>query len=244
MSLKKINSALKDFLLFSRIGLLLKPLKGYFKFVGNFSELSGWVNRQHKNVKYTDFYKPARVYRNRENLYAHVSETEGLKNKPVQYYEFGVASGNSFRWWLNENKDPKSLFYGFDTFEGLPEDWHFYKKGDMSFEIPEMNDSRANFIRGLFQNTFFAFLKSSTPNENVKVIHMDADLYSSTLFILTAFAPYLKVGDIIFFDEFNVPNHEFAAWNDFVRSYYVDYEVLGAVNNYYQIALKYKGIKL
>ena len=31
---------------------------------------------------------------------------------------------------------------------------------------------------------------------------MDADLYSATLFTLTSFAPFLKKGDIILFDEF------------------------------------------
>jgi O-methyltransferase len=51
-------------------------------------------------------------------------------------------------------------------------------------------------------------------------------------------APYLREGDIILFDEFNIPNHEFAAWNDFIRSYYIKYEVIGAVNNFYQIAIK------
>ena len=69
---------------------------------------------------------------------------------------------------------------------------------------------------------------------------MDADLYSSTLYVLTSIARYLKPGDIIFFDEFNVPNHEFAAFNQFVSSYYIKYELLGAVNNYYQIAIKIK----
>ncbi len=54
---------------------------------------------------------------------------------------------------------------------------------------------------------------------------MDADLYSSTLFALTSMAPFLREGDIIPFDEFNIPNHEFAAWSDFVRSYYIQYEV-------------------
>ena len=245
MLLRKINSAAKDFLLATRIGLLIKPIKGQFKFVGNFSELTAWIQK-HNSIKgiYNDFYSPRRVYSNREKLHAYLSEQNGLGHKEIQYYEFGVASGKSFRWWLGENKNPNSTFWGFDTFEGLPEDWHFYPKGAMSHQIPEINDTRASFIKGLFQNTFFEFLKTYPPKQGVtKVLHMDADLYSSTLFILTAFAPLLNEGDIIMFDEFNVPNHEFAAWNDFVRSYYVQYELIGAVNNYYQTAFKFKGIK-
>lgn len=69
---------------------------------------------------------------------------------------------------------------------------------------------------------------------------MDADLFSSTLYVLTSLAPFLKSGDIIIFDEFNVPNHEFLAFEAFINSYYFEYEVLGAVNNYYNLAVKIK----
>jgi O-methyltransferase len=240
---RKLISAGKDFLLGSRIGLALSPLKGMARFIGNFSDLSIWINKHNKAVPFNDFYKPKRTYTDREKLYKYVAEQNNLQNNPVQYYEFGVASGTSFKWWLKENTNPASVFYGFDTFEGLPEDWHYFKKGDMSHSIPALNDERASFIKGLFQDTFLKFLKTNPPaGTSTKILHMDADLYSSTLFVLTAITPYLNDGDIIFFDEFNVANHEFAAWNDYVRSYYVQYEVLGAVNNYYQIALKFKGI--
>jgi hypothetical protein len=53
-------------------------------------------------------------------------------------------------------------------------------------------------------------------------------------------APFLKSGDILLFDEFNVPMHEYKAFTEFVNAYYIDYEVLGAVNNFYQIAVKIK----
>ncbi|MDR2886523.1 MAG: hypothetical protein LBV26_00725 [Bacteroidales bacterium] len=49
-------------------------------------------------------------------------------------------------------------------------------------------------------------------------------------------APHLNAGDILFFDEFNVPNHEFLAFKIFTESYYVKTKLIGAVNNYYQTA--------
>jgi O-methyltransferase len=126
----------------------------------------------------------------------------------------------------------------------LPEDWHFFKKGAFSYGIPFMEDSRGTFIKGLFQNTVYKFLQNwgreTDHHVFTRILHLDADLYSSTLFALTSLAPYLREGDILFFDEFNIPNHEFAAWNDFVRSYYIQYEVLGAVNNFYQVAIRVK----
>ena len=69
---------------------------------------------------------------------------------------------------------------------------------------------------------------------------MDADLYSSTLFVMTKLIPFLEKDDIIIFDEFGVPTHEFRAFNDIVSSYNLKYEFLGAINNYLQIAIKIK----
>jgi O-methyltransferase len=240
--IRKANSTIKDFLLVSRIGILLVPFRFTFKFLLNFSLLTSWINRNSRKVPYSDFYKPFRTYTNRVHLHEYVIKTLGLDQKPIHYLEFGVAGGTSFAWWVKANHHPESLFYGFDTFEGLPEDWHFFKKGAFSFDIPFMDDNRGTFIKGLFQDTLYKFLHNYSRNTDnpaaTKVLHMDADLYSSTLFALTSMAPYLREGDIILFDEFNIPNHEFAAWNDFIRSYYIKYEVIGAVNNFYQIAIK------
>jgi hypothetical protein len=70
-----------------------------------------------------------------------------------------------------------------------------------------------------------------------KIIHLDADLFTSTLFVLTSLGSSLKKGDILIFDEFNVPNHEFFAFKIFSDSFYVKTRLLGAVNNYFQVAL-------
>jgi len=67
---------------------------------------------------------------------------------------------------------------------------------------------------------------------------MDADLYTSTLFVLTSLSHILEKGDILIFDEFNVPMHEFKAFSEWTASYYIKYEVIGAVNNFYQVAIR------
>jgi hypothetical protein len=239
---RKTNSFIKDLLLFSRVGVLLAPLRFPLRFVYNFSLLSSWVNKHSGKIPYSDFYKPFRQYSDRVKLHEYVISSQGLEKKPIHYFEFGVASGMSFAWWIKANQHPGSRFFGFDTFEGLPEDWHFFKKGAFSFDIPFMDDTRGTFIKGLFQDTVYKFLETYRRDidnpEATRVLHLDADLYSSTLFALTIMAPFLRNGDILLFDEFNIPNHEFAAWNDFVRSYYIKYEVIGCVNNLYQTAIK------
>jgi hypothetical protein len=67
---------------------------------------------------------------------------------------------------------------------------------------------------------------------------MDADLYSSTLYVLTSLSQYLRKVDILIFDEFNIPMHEFKAFPEWIKAYHINYKVLAASNNYYQVAVK------
>jgi len=140
---------------------------------------------------------------------------------------------------LSQNANPESRFYGFDTFTGLPEDFGVYKKGafNNNTEAPQIDDKRVKFYQGLFQQTLPGFLNVLN-NDKRNIIMMDADLYSATLYTLTSLAPFLKTGDIIFFDEFAVPTHEFKAFHDFVQSYYANLELIAAANNYYFTAFK------
>ena len=142
----------------------------------------------------------------------------------IIYLEFGVSGGYSFNWWLKANSHPSSRFVGFDTFEGLPEDWGGFKKGAMTThsEVPDVEDNRAVFVEGLFQDTLPAFL-TEIDKDKKKVIMMDADMYSSTLYVLTFLAPFLRRGDIVLFDQFNVPMHEFLAYTNFTQSYYIKF---------------------
>jgi O-methyltransferase len=173
-------------------------------------------------------------------LYQHIQKLEGT-DKKIKYLEFGVSQGHSFKWWVTNNTNEQSRFFGFDTFEGLPEDWGMFKAGAMSTHnaLPQIDGSRHTFIKGLFQDTLPAFIKQNDLSGPL-LIHLDADLYSSTLYVLTTLAPYLKSGDILIFDEFSVPKHEFLAFTNFIQSYYLKFELIGAANNYFFTAFKMK----
>jgi O-methyltransferase len=239
--MKELHSFFKGFVLFLRPGYWLNFLKRPLMMASNTIALSRWIKNNRRKGILDDFYRPVRKYNDRVKLHQYIAQNEDLETTVIDYLEFGVCGGTSFFWWLEKNKNPDSKFFGFDTFEGLPENWGPYKKGDMSAGLPELKDIRGKFYKGFFQETLFPFLDEyNLNNGRRKLIHMDADLYSSTLFVLTSIARYLQPGDIILFDEFNVPNHEFAAFNQFAGSFYVKYELLGAVNNYYQIAIKIK----
>ena len=202
------------------------------------TKLSQWAS-DNKKIPFNDF--PSKWdYNKRYDLYRYILKNEML-SLDINYLEFGVADGHSFNWWMTENNHPASCFYGFDTFTGLPEDFGPYKKGTFanSNNMPTVKDKRGKFYQGLFQQTLPSFLKNFD-NSRKNVIMLDADLYTATLFVLTSLAPFLKKDDIIFFDEFVVPTHEFMAYHQFINSYYFSLELLGAANNYYFVAFKVK----
>jgi len=231
---------IKDFLIFSRIFLLAKPFSSLFKTVSNFSSFTAWVNKANKSKELliNDFYIPSRDHSRRYKLYEKVGTSLKLENQKINYMEFGVASGSSFKWWINFNKNSESHFSGFDTFEGLPESWGGYKKGEMSFKIPDITDERAEFYKGLFQATLNPFLDKNGNRftESLNIIHLDADLFTATIFALSQVYRFLKKGDLVLFDELCVPNHEFLAYKIFTESFGVTLKPIGAVNNFYQVA--------
>lgn len=219
-----------------KLHLLFDPLSGPFLTGCYLSRMSRFIDRLEK-PRFDDFFTFRYDYDRRYQLYQHVIQSEKLD--AVDYLEFGVSQGHSLRWWLSRIPNPDSRFYGFDTFTGLPEKWGFFDKGRMAVDGNglSISDSRCTLIKGLFQETLGDFLKQYD-NRGRKIIHMDADIYSSTLFVLTSLAPFLRKDDVVLFDEFTVPLHEFKAFSEFVSSYYIHYEMIGAVNNYFQSAFK------
>lgn len=219
-----------------RLHGLTSFLNGVFVHLIYLNRFSKWCN-EHRNIPFTSFGRPRHDPKKRLELFEFVYDSENLSG-PIDYLEFGVASGASLRWWVGKNHDPSSRFFGFDSFEGLPQDFGFLKKGTFSQEaMPEIGDRRCELKPGLFQQTLPVFLQSETLDRR-NVIHLDADLYSSTLFVLTAFGLILKKDDILIFDEFGVPTHEFRALLDFTESWGLPYTVLAETNNFFQVAVK------
>lgn len=214
-----------------KLHVLVEPFSGFLVNLAWLSKQSKWIN-QHKQLPYNDFYSGNRNRDKRLGLYQFLLD-QFVRQQPINYLEFGVANGGSFYWWLKQHTHPDSRFHGFDTFSGLPEDWGSFKKGDMNNgnEVLKTDDKRVSFYQGLFQQTLPGFVKEFD-NRKLTVIHLDADLYSSTLFTLSTLAPCLKKGDLIFFDEFCVPTHEFMAFINFTESYYINLKPVAASNNY------------
>jgi len=128
-----------------------------------------------------------------------------IENKKF-YLEFGVFTGRTINYFSKHvNK-----IYGFDSFEGLREDWvgQSYPKGafNLNKKLPKLNKNVVPII-GWVQDTLVSFLEKHKPEINF--VHLDMDTYETTKFVLTKIKPYLSKNTIIAFDQlYNYPGWE------------------------------------
>jgi len=188
-------------------------------------------------------YQPRPYYGSREELYEHIARIIG-QNTPISYLEFGVFKGASLFSWTQLNANEKSEFIGFDSFEGLPEDWpnltRLLKQGTFSTEgkPPVIEDTRVNFIKGWFQDTLPLFQNRFSSDKQI-IIHCDADIYSSTMYILCKMDSNVRRGTIIIFDDFSIMLHDFRALEDYTRAFRREYEVMGVAGYYSHVAIRF-----
>lgn len=175
------------------------------------------------------------AFSKREHLWEHVRGLE--PNLPVLYLEFGVFEGYSIANWAQGVSSAQSRFYGFDTFSGLPEAWNSVPQGtfDVDNRIPKVWDSRVHFFKGLFQDTWKEaerIIKAEAPGRRL-VVHFDADLYSSTLFVLCRLDLY-KIPYTAIFDEFY--GDEPRALADYAVSHLAGVRLIGSANSRIAVA--------
>ncbi len=121
-----------------------------------------------------------------------------LNEKYKDILEFGVYQGTTIRKIVDCVNGFR--IFGFDTFEGLPEDWKgtVCDKGFFSTNglIPDIKG--VHFFKGLFSDTLKEYLLDP---KDISLLHIDCDLYSSTKDVLYGLNEYIKEGTIICFDE-------------------------------------------
>jgi hypothetical protein len=180
-------------------------------------------------------YSFARRVQSREDVWAAIIER--VKDKQVLYLEFGVANGGSMAYWSRNLKHPDAILHGFDSFEGLPEGGGPWVKGQFSSNgrIPQIPDERVRFFKGWFDAVLPTY---RVPAHEVLVINMDADIYSSTLYVLRALRAYIVPGTFIYFDEMNHVEHEPRALDDFVDESGLTFRPLSADKTLAYVALE------
>jgi len=169
-----------------------------------------------------------------------------------QLLEFGVCMGYSINS-MSKMVAPR-LFHGFDSFEGLPEDWVMevgapmtHPKGCMAVSALPVVEPNVTLYKGWFNETLPGWL-GSYPGD-IAFVHLDADLYSSTIYVLKELNSRLVPGSIILFDELSdwvtgtgtrYPNweeHEWKALKEWMIQYNRKISLLFR-SNCYQAAIR------
>jgi hypothetical protein len=178
----------------------------------------------------------------------HFSDREDLLRYCLKHYPFikgsflelGVYSGFTIN--LMAITRPDLAFYGFDSFEGLPDNWDIGKTAEVPHSkghfkcVPPPVMPNVQLIKGWFKDTIPVWLTKH--QEPVAFVHVDCDLYISTIQALTILDNYIKPGTFLIFDEMYDANnkksvikeHEWKAFTEWVintnRKFRVSYRAL------------------
>jgi predicted O-methyltransferase YrrM len=143
--------------------------------------------------------------------------------------EFGVWNGVSINHIAR--KIAPSPIYGFDSFEGLKEDWAGWTETKGSFsrqgKLPTV-DPNVRLVKGWFDQTLPTFLEGA--QNTFSFVHVDCDTYEASNTVLTLVAKRIVTGSVVVFDEYlgyrGWKLGEFRAWQEFVAREKMDYEYL------------------
>jgi len=137
------------------------------------------------------------------------------------YFEFGLYRGSSFsaaqRLAWRYRLAPEMRFFGFDSFQGLPEPAGVdvageFRKGDYACSRAEVTATlekrgvdwaRIHLVEGWYDQSLTAKLKSTLALGQVGVALVDCDLYESTVPVLRFLASLMQEGSILLFDDWN-----------------------------------------
>ena len=140
------------------------------------------------------------------------------------YLEFGTYRGKSFTYFFHAAKkyDLNSMrFFGFDSFEGLPETEtcpkieggpkESFLAGNYKFSQEDLTNvlisdgvdmDRVTLVPGFYDKSLTDETRKRLDIKCAGVINIDCDLYESTRDVLNFVTGYLRNGTIILFDDF------------------------------------------
>lgn len=177
-----------------------------------------------------------RSFNNRYDLYRYIAQFVPHSENGL-LCEFGVAGGKSIRA-LSE-LFPNRTIHGFDSFEGLPEDWANLRKGAYKQPVPKVPENVV-LVKGWFNESLPGFISENAGMTDM--INMDCDLYSSAKFVLDHLGGRILAGTVICFDEFiNYPGWkegEYRAFSEFLEAAGLKIEYLAYNNRGTQVALR------
>lgn len=172
------------------------------------------------------------LFSSREDLWTYcLSKTSSVQCDGGLIVEFGVWKGESTNFFAKKCKN--AAVHGFDSFKGLEEDWlgTGASKGtfDTGGNLPKCQKNVVLHV-GWFEETLPSFI-SQIGDSQIHFLHMDADTYKPTAYVLDSLTKNLKSGTIVVFDEYfgysGWEMHEFKAFQEWVGTQSIKYKYLG-----------------
>lgn len=148
------------------------------------------------------------------------SKKPAIESRGEHIIDLGVHTGASTRRLAQ--MFPDMTIHGFDSFEGLPEDWEHVPQGTFGIplgSIPEMPDN-VKLFKGWFEDSLPRWREDHRGAE-VALFRVDCDIYSSTATAFNTLGDLLGPGSLVLFDELigyrGWRNHEYKAFLEFLE---------------------------
>lgn len=169
----------------------------------------------------TEHFQEAKVFDVDAALLKYAVESAQLKGA---FLDMGICTGRTLNFIAGLKCDQE--VYGFDSFEGLPEDWNrsdiHIPKGTFASKnnwIPTVL-LNVSLVKGHFADTLPLFKQEILKDQPIAFMHIDCELYCSTNDIFQALGDHIVPGTVILFDELynysNASEHEFKAFQEFL----------------------------
>lgn len=199
-----------------------------------------WQNAAEDSARYIEQnFDDAVIHQHRDAFWAYIMDKVAPTGELI---EVGVFQGQSINFIADrlKAKNDQRLVHGFDSFEGLEEDWSgealpagYFQQGG---KLPPVRPS-VRLYKGWVQDTLGPFY-AEHPDSHLALVHIDTDTYTPAKYILETSKPFMREGTIVVFDELvgypNWRNHEFKALEETLKR--EDYRFVGFTSR--QAAIK------
>lgn len=152
----------------------------------------------------------ALVFKNRNEVWDYCIEKLGLvpggsvATNSSLILEFGVYKGYTINYFAKSA--PATRIIGFDSFEGLQEDWVGTKRPKGYFDLKGVLPRVApnvELVKGWFEDSLPKWLSTSgKPAGVIRIVHIDSDTFEAALFIMKTILQFTSKDTIFIFDEY------------------------------------------
>jgi len=116
--------------------------------------------------------------------------------------EFGVYKGGMINY--QAKRFPRLDFIGFDSFEGLQEQWSGMapeKAFDLAGKLPRVR-SNVRLVKGWFAEAGSRWKAENSASGVPLLVHVDCDTYAATVAVLELCSDYVEHGLVVHFDDY------------------------------------------